>query len=140
MFSLDKQLEHDCFIVGDLTLCKVLLLNDANFPWIILVPKVAGISELYELSESEQRVFMDESSCVARMLSELFKPDKLNIAAIGNKVRQLHIHHIARFEHDPCWPETVWGYGKGKPYVDHDKDDTLTRIRDFLSNSCNFTY
>ena len=140
MFSLDKQLAQDCFSVGELPLCKVLLLNDSNFPWIILVPKVEAISELHHLSESEQQQFMQESSCIARMLNELFKPDKLNIAAIGNKVRQLHIHHIGRFENDPCWPETVWGYGKGHPYTDQDRDDTLARIRKFLSNQRDFKY
>lgn len=140
MFSLNKQLEKDCFAIGELALCKVLLLNDSNFPWTILVPKVENVSELYELSEPDQQIFMQESNCVAQMLNELFKPDKLNIAAIGNKVRQLHIHHIARFENDICWPETVWGYGNSKPYTDQSRDDTLLKIRDFLSNRSNFTY
>ncbi|MDH5190518.1 MAG: HIT domain-containing protein [Gammaproteobacteria bacterium] len=140
MFSLNEQLGKDCFIVGEFTLCEVLLLNDVNFPWLILVPKVEGVSELHHLTESQQQQFLKESGNIAAMIESLFKPDKLNIAAIGNKVRQLHIHHIGRFESDPCWPETVWGYGKGIPYTDQQRDDTLARIRNFLSDLPDFTY
>ena len=138
MFMLDKRLEQDCIRVGEFDLCMVLLLNDANFPWVILVPKIEGVSELYDLSEQDQQQFMKESSCVALMLKSLFKPDKLNIAAIGNKVRQLHIHHIARFENDKCWPETVWGYGGGRAYTETEKSGILNKIRAFLDGSCGF--
>jgi diadenosine tetraphosphate (Ap4A) HIT family hydrolase len=109
MIKLHPQLEKDCFILGDFKLCSLLLLNDANYPWFILLPNREGISEIHQLPETEQQQLMTESMFFSRCLEQVFRPDKLNIASLGNMVPQLHIHHIARFKTDACWPAPVWG-------------------------------
>jgi len=100
-FELHPTLAADTFEVTRLPLCRVLLMNDANYPWLILVPQRPSLRELFELSEEEQRQFMRESSQTARMMSRMFHANKINIAALGNVVPQLHIHHIARYAVDP---------------------------------------
>lgn len=102
-------LAADTFPIGDLPLCRVLLMNNALFPWLILVPRVAEAVELTNLPEAEYAQAMQEIRQVAHALQELYKPYKLNIAALGNQVRQLHIHLIIRFEGDAAWPNPVWG-------------------------------
>lgn len=109
MIDLHPQLKEDCFILGEFSLCTLLLLNDANYPWFILVPNREDISEICQLSETDQQQLMSESMFFSRCLEQVFHPDKLNIAALGNVVPQLHIHHIARFTTDACWPAPVWG-------------------------------
>jgi diadenosine tetraphosphate (Ap4A) HIT family hydrolase len=99
-FTLHPRLMGDCLSLGSLELCRVLLMNDRTYPWLILVPQRAGITEIFELPEADQQRLIAESSCVARALMDVFRPDKLNIAAIGNLVPQLHIHHVARFRTD----------------------------------------
>ncbi len=116
MFTLHPQLEKDCLILGDLPLCKVLLMNDALYPWCILVPRRKGIREIHELTQGDQRQLLAESGQLAHALTDLFRPDKLNIAALGNLVPQLHLHHIARFTTDPAWPRPVWGQQPARPY------------------------
>lgn len=107
-FLLHPQLEADTLPVGDLPLCRVLLMNNVHFPWLILVPRRAGLRELFDLDVNEYPEMMQE----VRMVSEQFKAHtkayKMNIAALGNMVPQLHIHIIARSEHDPAWPQPVW--------------------------------
>jgi len=117
-FTLHPRLAGDCLTLGTLPLCRVLLMNDRTYPWLILVPQRNGIAEICELSEADQHVLIAESSSVAQAMLTLFKPDKLNIAAIGNLVPQLHVHHVARFRSDPAWPGTVWGRERGEPYAD----------------------
>lgn len=109
MIKLHPQLEKDCFILGEFKLCSLLLLNDANYPWFILLPNREDISEIHQLPETEQQQLMTESMFFSRCLEQVFRPDKLNIASLGNMVPQLHIHHIARFKTDACWPAPVWG-------------------------------
>jgi diadenosine tetraphosphate (Ap4A) HIT family hydrolase len=116
MIKLHPQLEKDCIILGEFTLCTLLLLNDANYPWFILVPKRDNITELHQLSTTDQQQLLKESMLLSRCLEETFHPDKLNIAALGNVVPQLHIHHIARFTTDACWPKPVWGAVSAIPY------------------------
>ncbi len=116
-FELHPQLQKDCITLGNFPLCRVLLMNDANYPWFILVPQREGLREIYELNEADLYLLMHESVAFSRALTTLFKPDKLNIAALGNVVPQLHVHHIARFEHDPAWPAPVWGKLPAKPYA-----------------------
>ena len=108
MFKLDARLEADTFI-HDLPLCRVLLMNDSQFPWLILVPRVDGVTEIIELSEAQQQQFLSESAQVSRLLQSQFSPDKLNVAALGNVVSQLHIHHVARYKSDIAWPKPIWG-------------------------------
>lgn len=116
MFTLHPQLAKDCFILGDLPLCRALLMNDANYPWCILVPRQDNIREIHELAQADQAQLLAESTRLARALTSLFRPDKLNIAALGNLVPQLHLHHIARFTTDPAWPRPVWGQHPARPY------------------------
>jgi len=116
MMILHKQLEKDCVVLGQLDLCAVLLMPDANYPWLILVPQREDISEIYQLSEQDQQQLMRESSQVSRVMVKLFKPDKINVAALGNMVPQLHIHHVARFKADAAWPAPVWGAVPAKAY------------------------
>ena len=91
-------------------------MNDANHPWVILVPQRANIREIHELSDADQVQLIRESSRVSRTMAELFKADKMNVAALGNMVPQLHIHHIARFQNDAAWPNPVWGKYPAKSY------------------------
>ena len=109
MIKLHPQLEKDCTLLGEFTLCSLLLVNDANYPWFILLPNRENITEIHQLSASDQQQLLSESMFFCRCLEDLYQPDKLNIAALGNVVPQLHIHHIARFTTDACWPAPVWG-------------------------------
>lgn len=116
MFTLDPQLEKDCIDLGDLPLSKVLLMNDRQYPWIILVPRVAGVTEIFQLSEMEQHQLNKESAALAKWMAAYFKAEKMNIAALGNVVSQLHVHHIARFKKDLAWPKPVWGVTAATAY------------------------
>ena len=116
MIELHPQLKKDCIQLGEFTLCSLLLLNDTNYPWFILLPNRAGITEMHQLSEIDQQQLMAESMFFSQCLEQVFQADKLNIAALGNVVPQLHIHHIARFTTDACWPAPVWGAVSPKPY------------------------
>lgn len=116
MFELHPQLAADTHPVGDLALCRILLMDDANWPWVILVPRRPDIREICELSDDDQVALVRESSRLAGALQTLFTPDKLNIAALGNVVPQLHLHHVARHRGDPAWPKPVWGTRPRKPY------------------------
>ena len=108
-FQLHPQLAQDTWLVTDLPLCRVLLMNETRYPWVILVPRQQDIREIHELTAMERQPLWQESDQLSRALMKLFKPDKLNIAALGNQVPQLHIHHIARFQTDAAWPAPVWG-------------------------------
>ena len=116
-FTLHPQLAQDTHFVMDLPLCRILLMNEARYPWLILVPRRNGIREIHELLPAERLQLWEESDQVSRALTTLFQPDKLNIAALGNIVPQLHIHHIARFQTDAAWPAPVWGKFAPEPYT-----------------------
>ena len=116
MFELANELQRDCIEIADWSLCKVLLMNDSQYPWFILVPKVEGARDIIDLSESEQNVLHLESRQLQHLIREVFSPYKLNVAALGNVVEQLHIHHIARYQDDIAWPKPVWGTFPVKPY------------------------
>ena len=100
MFILDKKLQQDSFFIGDLELCKVLLMNDANYPWLILVPRQNNLKDIVDLSFDDQIILLKEINFVAEILKKEFECDKLNIANLGNVVSQLHIHVIARKKND----------------------------------------
>ncbi len=108
-WSLHPQLAADTVPVGELALARVLLANDANYPWLILVPRKHGLVELIDLEQKEQALLLAEIDVAARTLKSATNCDKLNIAALGNSVPQLHVHVIARFRSDPAWPRPVWG-------------------------------
>lgn len=108
-FVLHPQLAKDTHFVSDLPLCRVLLMDEARYPWFILVPRRVEIREIHELSQDERNQLWVESDQISRALLHLYEPDKLNIASLGNMVPQLHLHHIARFQTDAAWPAPVWG-------------------------------
>jgi diadenosine tetraphosphate (Ap4A) HIT family hydrolase len=116
IWSLHPQLAQDTVPVGDLALARVLLAKDANFPWLILVPKLPALSELIDLEENAQVQLLAEIAAAARVLKEITACDKLNIAALGNLVPQLHVHVVARRCGDAAWPKPVWGAAPPKNY------------------------
>ncbi len=115
-FELHPRLAEDCHHLGNFPLCALLLSKDANYPWYILVPREAGISEAFQLSHIDQQKLQHESLQLSHALSKAFTADKMNIAALGNMVPQLHLHHIVRYKKDAAWPNPVWGYVDAKPY------------------------
>lgn len=110
-FALDKKLKADTIFVTDLSLCSVLLMDNALFPWLILVPRKKDVSEIIELNADEQQQLMQEIVALSAVVKDVFRPDKLNVASLGNVVSQLHVHVIARFESDSAWPHPVFGQG-----------------------------
>ena len=109
MFNLHPQLAKDTFLVGEFPLSTCRLMNDCQFPWLILIPRVPGIKELYELSASDQAQFLRESSWLSSQLAKTFQADKMNITKLDKQVPQLHFHHIVRYQNDIAWPNPVWG-------------------------------
>ena len=108
-FVLHERLAADTVSLGQSRLCEIRLMNDSNWPWVLLVPRVAGVREIYQLAPEQQRQLLAESSLLGEGMMALFGGDKLNVAALGNMVPQLHLHHIVRFDGDPAWPGPVWG-------------------------------
>ncbi len=116
-FALDSRLEADTYLIGELILNRVLLMDDARFPWVILVPKRANIREIIDLELRDRAMFYRETESVMEAMKCLFSPTKLNVAALGNMVPQLHMHVIARFDDDQAWPKPVWSVGERMPYA-----------------------
>ena len=137
-FELDPQLASDTVVLGKFPLSLVLLSRDANYPWCILVPRRKGLREVHHLSADDRIQLSNESCHLAEVMADLFVPDKMNIAALGNMVPQLHIHHIARFKNDVAWPGPVWGNTKGEFRSDEEQDEVLGRIQNVLSLSSIF--
>ncbi|TQV87698.1 HIT domain-containing protein [Aliikangiella coralliicola] len=108
-FQVHPQLVADSIQLGQFELCELLLINDSQYPWFVLVPRRPDIEEIYQLSDTDQKLLWSESASLSSSLVDIFNGDKLNIAAIGNLVPQLHVHHVVRFKHDPCWPAPIWG-------------------------------
>ena len=128
-FTLAPELARDCIEVVDWPLCKVLLMNDSQYPWFILVPRKPNLKESIDLDDVDQLMLMKESAKLSQLLKEVFNPDKLNVAALGNMVPQLHIHHIARFKNDAAWPAPVWGKHPAQPYT----DEQLAKLKSIFS-------
>ncbi|MFI4967571.1 MAG: HIT domain-containing protein [Gammaproteobacteria bacterium] len=137
MFELHPQLAKDCTGLGRLTLCRFLLMNDANYPWFILVPEREGVREVHELDDADRRLLWDESALLSRALSKGFNPHKLNIAALGNQVPQLHVHHIVRYSHDAAWPNPVWGKIPPKAYYAAESQKLRTLMQSLLGEALN---
>lgn len=129
-FQLHPQLEQDSFFVADLPLCQLRLINDQQYPWFILVPKLADALEIYELSEDHQAQLLKESSKLSHTLMSVFKGDKLNVAAIGNMVPQLHVHHVVRFKNDVSWPKPVWGQVPMQAYSSAQVSDIIIQVQE----------
>jgi diadenosine tetraphosphate (Ap4A) HIT family hydrolase len=132
-FALHERLAADTLPVGDWPLSRVLLMNDAQFPWLILVPRRAAMREIYELGDNDQLQLLRESSALGRALMTLFAGDKLNIGALGNMVPQLHVHHIVRHAGDPAWPGPVWGKLPAQAYATADAARRIAQLRERLA-------
>jgi carboxymethylenebutenolidase len=128
-FALHPTLAADCSEVAELPLCRVLLMNDARYPWLILVPKVKDAREIIDLPRADQHRLMDEIARASAVLQSVCDPTKLNIGALGNRVPQLHVHVIARFDGDAAWPDPVWGHGHREPYGEGPKRMLIKTLR-----------
>ena len=115
-------------------LCKVLLMNVANFPWIILIPKVSDKSEIFELNQSDLEKYHTETNYLLEAMSELFKADKMNIASLGNLVPQLHTHIIVRYKKDDAWPNPVWSYSEMIPYKTNKYQMEIDKIKKLVDD------
>ena len=140
MSNIHPQLLQDCLILGAFPLSNLLLLKDANYPWFILVPNRDDISEIYQLSKADQQQLIKESSLLCRILAEQFKANKMNIAALGNMVPQLHIHHVVRYRNDAAWPGPVWGAVPAKDYSASVLQQVIGRLRGVLDEDVGFSW
>ena len=128
-FQLHPRLAADTLALYSLDLCEVRLLNDSRFPWLVLIPRRAGMGEVHQLLEAEQRQLIFESSLVSQALLETARADKINIGALGNLVPQLHWHVVARYRTDACWPGPVWGCGTAVPYAEEALHNLLSSLK-----------
>jgi len=127
-FALHPTLARDTVEVARLSLCRILLMKDSRFPWLILVPEREAVREIYELSAADRAALIEEIAMVSEVIARLFRPDKLNVGALGNVVPQLHVHVIARFAADPAWPGPVWGSGAAVPYGESEFEEMGRRL------------
>jgi len=136
-FELHPRLQQDGIYIGRFELCRLLMMNDHHYPWFILVPEIADRREIYQLAKPERHLLSEESSYLAENLAMLYRADKMNIAAIGNVVPQLHIHHIVRYQTDKAWPAPVWGFVAAIPYTEQQISEHRTLLRSGLKH-CRF--
>lgn len=135
MFSLDPRLQQDTLTVGDFPLCRLLLMNDAQYPWFILVPRRADVCEVFDLDAADQLALWQETTTLASVLKDGFAADKMNVATLGNMVSQLHMHVIARTREDAVWPSPVWGKLPAQPYSEVQLAEVLARLRLLLTDN-----
>jgi diadenosine tetraphosphate (Ap4A) HIT family hydrolase len=131
-FALHPKLAADTIALGESRLCDIRLMNDSHWPWVLLVPRVANIREIYQLPREQQQRLAEESSLLGEGMMKAFAGDKLNVAALGNMVPQLHLHHIVRFEGDPAWPGPVWGKFAPTRYDEQAIADIAARLQPTL--------
>ncbi len=134
MFTLDSRLQQDTVPVGDFPLCRLLLMNDAQYPWFILVPRREDVSELFQLDEQDQQALWRETTFLAEVLKDSFAADKMNVATLGNMVAQLHMHVIVRRRGDAAWPAPVWGKQAAVPYTVQQIEQVKERLRLVLTD------
>lgn len=137
-FRLDARLAAECRQLGSLPLSRLLLMRDANYPWFILVPARPALTEIYQLASADQQQLARESSLLAETLAREFAADKINIAALGNVVAQLHVHHIVRYRNDPAWPAPVWGQRPAQAYSPQHEAAVAARVLRALPAACGF--
>ncbi|MDI9245653.1 HIT family protein [Marinobacter sp. CHS3-4] len=133
-FVLHDKLAADTISLGQSRLCEVRLMNDSHFPWVLLVPRVSSVREIYELSKEQQHRLTEESSLLGEGMMKAFGGDKFNVAALGNMVPQLHVHHIVRFEGDDAWPGPVWGKVAPVPYEDNELEAIKARLAPIIES------
>jgi len=129
LFQLHAKLNQDCINLGRFDLCQLLMMNDNQYPWFILVPQIDNIKEIYQLTNTDRLTLCEESNYLAENLATLYNADKMNIAAIGNLVPQLHIHHVVRYQNDIAWPAPIWGKFTAIPYAPEQITDTINRVK-----------
>lgn len=129
LFQLHSQLVQDTFFIQDLSLSRVLLMNDKRFPWVILVPRKNNLTEVHQLTEPDLTLCFSEVKLISKALQDYSSADKMNIAALGNRVPQLHIHVIARKTTDAAWPKAVFGHGKAIPYSANEAQELIENIK-----------
>ena len=134
-YALHPQLANDTAPVCDLGLCEVRLMDDANHPWLVLVPRLAGAVEIIDLAPAERAGLSADVDAAARALKALFQPHKLNVAALGNLVPQLHVHVIARYTDDIAWPRPVWGAAHARPYAPEQLVERVSALRTALQGA-----
>lgn len=132
MFELHPRLAQDSLVVGRFPLSLLLLSKDANYPWCILVPECEEVFEIHHLTEEDQLRLMRESCRLSEVMTSVFDAHKMNVAALGNVVRQLHVHHIARFVDDPAWPQPIWGRVAMKEYEPSALAERIKRLQNAL--------
>ena len=128
MTVLHPALARDCILLGRFELCHLLLMNDRSYPWFILVPDRDNVREVIDLEPADRSLLLDESCRLSEYLAETYRGDKLNVAAIGNLVPQLHLHHVVRFESDRAWPLPVWGRFPAVSYSGPEVAETRERL------------
>ena len=128
MADLHPRLLEDCLELGKFSLCRLLLMKDANYPWFILVPDREDISEIHHLSEEDQLQLIRESAFLSAVIEKEFRADKINVAALGNVVPQLHVHHVVRYKDDIAWPSPIWGKHPAREYSQELLDKTANKI------------
>jgi diadenosine tetraphosphate (Ap4A) HIT family hydrolase len=138
MFSLDSRLQQDTLVMGDFPLCRLLLMNDANYPWFILVPRREAVSELFQLDAADQQQLWLETTRLAETLKDAFVADKMNVATLGNVVSQLHMHVIVRRREDQAWPAPVWGRHPARAYETGEIASIRERLRLVLTSDFQF--
>jgi diadenosine tetraphosphate (Ap4A) HIT family hydrolase len=131
-FNLNSRLAADTIEVGDLPLCRVLLMNDARFPWLILVPRVNGLQAIDQLDHTQGMQLLDEIARCSDVLRHGGHVDRINVASLGNIVSQLHVHVVARRTDDDAWPGPVWGHGKPVPHDSRQADERIRDLRERL--------
>ncbi|WP_339463418.1 HIT family protein [Pseudomonas sp. EA_105y_Pfl2_R69] len=134
MFVLDSRLQQDTLLVGDFPLCRLLLMNDRQYPWFILVPRREDVSELFQLEAGDQLALWQETTGLAELLKDTFAADKMNVATLGNMVSQLHMHVIVRRRDDAAWPAPVWGKHAAQPYSEEQVAAVKARLRLVLTD------
>ena len=132
-FELDGRIARDSDLIATLDLCQLRIQNDSRWPWLVMVPQRADMTEIFELPEADQALLSAEVNHVAAVLKEITCATKINVGALGNIVRQLHVHVIARFEGDANWPGPIWGYGSAKPYDGAKRQALMKRLMEKLS-------
>lgn len=138
MAEIHSQLLHDCRVAGRFPLCHLLVMIDRQYPWCILVPDREHVTEIHQLAEVDQQQLMRESSFLSTVMEAVFRPDKMNVAALGNVVSQLHIHHIARYRTDAAWPAPVWGKFPAQPYAPDELEAMADRLTGKLEQGLDF--
>ena len=131
-YALHPQLAADTHPVATFDLCELRLMDDANYPWLVLVPRLPEARDLIDLDQAQRHALSDEIDNASRALRDAFQPFKLNVAALGNLVPQLHVHVIARYENDPAWPSPVWGRVAARPYTPELLVERIALLRETL--------